>query len=87
MLRPHARWALCPELPAVSCGSPGQGPLRLRSIKAPFEPVDKDCMWGHRVKKAGRVAGSGAAAASAERTVVAVARQPILDRDGGLLCL
>jgi EAL and modified HD-GYP domain-containing signal transduction protein len=38
----------------------------------------------HR-RKAQRVAGSGVAAAPAGRTGVAIARQPILDRDGNLL--
>jgi len=39
----------------------------------------------YRWRKAQRVAGPGAAAASPGRALVAVARQPILDRDGSLL--
>lgn len=41
-------------------------------------------MWADRWSKAQRVAGPGAAAASAGRAVVAVARQPILDRNRSL---
>ncbi len=42
-------------------------------------------MWAYRRRKTRRVAGLGAAEASAGRAAVSVARQPILDRDGTLL--
>ncbi len=61
--------------------SPRRSPLAQGAIRA-----SRKCrVWAHRWRKAQRAAGRGAAAVSAGRATVAVARQPILDRNGSLI--